>query len=144
MWPPSGSPIESSCRGILLVLLWNFVSEKQEASLYWLYFGLPSAERQRKVSLANRITTERLFKGKGFNSIQKDIFFPFQVQLIPNTSNMENFHIVIKQAEMCMDVRSQFLDGFLFPPTNTGFDWMKMHIGYTKAYYMSIFLLSPT
>jgi len=57
------------------VLLWDFISEKQEASLYWPYFSLPSAERQQNVSLANRITRDRLVQGKSFNSIHEDIFF---------------------------------------------------------------------
>lgn len=51
------------------------------------------------------MTTERLFQGKGFNSIHKDIyFFSFKVQLTHNIKNIENFHIVMKQTEMCMDI----------------------------------------
>lgn len=51
------------------------------------------------------MTTGRLFQGKGFNSIHKDIyFFSFKVQLTYNIKNIENFHTVMKQAEMCTDI----------------------------------------
>lgn len=82
------------------------------------------------------MTTCRLFQGKGFNSIHKDIFFSFQVQLTRNISNTEKFHIVVEQAEMCLDV-------FFFPPTNTVFVLVRMYIGYTKTYFVSISLLLP-
>lgn len=79
------------------------------------------------------MTTDRLFQGKDFNSIHKDIyFFSFKVQLTHNIKNIENFHSHETDRNVHGRLGTQPLAG-LSPPTTTAFvlvvmDWLHKNI----------------